>query len=728
MRALLLSVLVIALGAGETTPGERLRAIGEDWQAVNHALIQLRQGRVEALAALPPRLFTEPLAAADPGATDAPARHWTSYLPRVLAELDAGQRASALATLEACYHGRLAQGDQPAAALATRFLPAPAAVAALERERDRAFDRGAFTRTLALDDLLADAGAGDADDQRRSDVARRLSGRAADADASLALAAPGLPIPTAAHVRPEDAGLTIGWSVAPGALAGLDPWGRPLWTRPIERDARVVTGPGGAIVVGSHGVRLVDEDGRVAEQAAPPPGTRALAVAGGAAWFARGATIHRVPLGGGTTSTLLLPDEPVCPPLVRAGDSLWLTADELLLVREGAVAERIFHGLAPQPHWRLGFDRSQLLIDTGAAQTWRLEALSDQMRRAGVGQRIALARAIGDWRAVIAMVEAEPAALQVEANLDAALLAYATAARDAEDAATRDAAIAAGLALAPAASRALVLQHSGSREELRAALIDSAPGLELPGPGHQPIAPRASWDHVLGATGLLRALDGMPADPPAVRSDRPVGSAVESVAEVASRRDPVGIVIALSHEPGETTATVREADGALRWRHRWRAPPYDAAPGRSWACIDGHLLVGEGASRLTALALADGTRLGQIDLIACDARPAQATVVGAAPLTIAILHPLGVERSLTIATSDGERTIALPARPRWTVPIPGGRLLVAFADRALTVAGDGVTAPCELPGDLLAGAEPTPTDAGLARDGRLWAWNARESR
>lgn len=694
-----------------------LASRAEDLAAIYPALMALSAGDPGAIEALPAHLFLAPAATPDP-ADPALLRRWTLDLPEALARLPPATRATALEALDRRFHALGATADaETRARLALAFLPAPAARAALAAAADRAFDHGRLRRFLALAARL------DLTGDPRVAAARRLLGTGAEIDPELALGAPGRPVETAATPAATPAGATVAFVAAPGWLLACDPWGTVLWQYRLEHRATVVPGDGGALILDSAGLRLLDERGAATTLPPPPAGARLLAVAGGAAWFATGPTVYRLDLADRQVQALDLPSPPLAPPLVRGPSSLWLTAQELLLVADGVIRERFAHGLAAEPGWRLGVDGDRPLLVDATGRAFRLAPLADQLAEATPGGRMRLllrasrpAEALALWRDSPHLA-ADPAARALALR---ALLADPAAV-------AADPAAALALAADPQ-ERATVLAAAGGRDDPRLGAeltllaerhpdVLIAPDAEARGadPDAWPwvIAGRA-WSGRAGGLGAWRL-------PPARRA-AVATVAVAGAAPAPARRLPDasweyrGWRYRCEANLTTTEVTCREPDGALRWRRRWLAPDPLAAPGRSLAIRDGALAVVEGSARLTVLDAVSGERWAALRP-AGEILPQQIVLIGREH--VADLGPLGLDTTLRLLQPDGATVMPLPAPARWMVPWGDGVLVASTDGRA--IAHPGGTA-VQLPDELVRGPAPAVTAEGLVRDGRCWAW------
>ena len=599
----------------------------------------LVQQTLAALTADPPsgpdpRLVAGPWGMAD-ARDPALVRHWTgafAALPQAAGILDTAYRTAT---------ARLADPWQRGA-WALRFLPAAHAVQDLDHLADAAFDRGDLRGYLALCSARPD--------DPRILLALALSGGAAQVDATLALAPPGVP---ESCPRPatgdEHAGLTVTWHIAPDQLMALDPWQRPRWQRACDGQAEILTGPGGAVLSDRRGVRLVREDGTLIAAAPPALGDQQVAVAGSAAWFVHGTAIRRIAFADGAVSTAALPEAPLAPPLVRGADSLWLTRHELLLVGGGTLRARLRHGLTVDSTWRLAAQQERIYLLAPEA-AYRVLPLATQLATAPAAQRVLLLVRAGRYRKAldeaVGHIPDEPATRR--ALLTAHLACgIAESERDAVLRLTDD-----------AQSQALVLADgvlAGQPVDARLrALVRDHPELRLPAERTALAQDEDTWDHVLSGAVLLAASAEAPR-------------------------------YALDGASDATIITCTTAGGTFRWRNRWPAEPVPSGTPRcSLAQRGGYLVVSEGTSRLVVLDPQRGDVLGTVDCGQLDAEPAQATVLGrdaVGVLRVALLHPSAIDDHLTILASDGSATTAaLPAAARSVTRLSETRVRVALTN------------------------------------------------
>ena len=715
--AVMLVAGCFARASAREAVAQPLLSRADDLAAIYPALIALSSGDTHAIEALPANLFLAPAATPD---SDDPAlvRRWTLALPAALARVAPAARAPALAALDRRFLAVAAGADDSdaRAQLALAFLPAPAARAELAAAADRAFDRGERRRFLALATRLETLS------DPRVAVARRLLGSGEEVEADLRLSAPGRPVPTAAAPEAQPAGDSVTFAIAPGWLLACDPWGGVLWQYRLEHRATVVPGDGGALVLDSAGLRLLDEAGTARALPPPPRGARLLAVSGGAAWFATGATVYRLNLADHALRAIELPLAPLSPPLVRGPTSLWLTAHEVLLVADGRISDRLVHGLAAEPGWRLGSDRGQPLLIASEGHSFRLVPLADQLATATPIEHLRLllqaarpAEALAFWRTSPELAH-DPTARALA--LRALLADRAAVAADPR----------AALALAASAQdRATVLVAAGARRDAHlgaelARLVADHPGvlINLGDDGWGDDPERWEWAQV-GRTWDARAGVLAAWRLPAERR-RGLGASAPGTAPARALRlaegdwDYLGWRYRCEATLTATEVTCSEADGALRWRRRWNAPDALAAPGRALAFRDGYLVIVEGAARLTVLDAGNGERWAALRPNS-EIMPQQVVLLGRE--RVAELGPLGLDTTLRLIDGEGTTVIPLPGPARWMVPWGDDVLVVLVDGRA--VAYPAVTAVA-LPEELVRGGAPAVSADGLVRDGRCWGW------
>lgn len=719
--------LLNALAAGEARPPEPLPLQGEAVAEVTGALMRLSAGDTGPLEALPIDCFLRPPARPandDPDLT----RAWTADLPAALARLDDGARSRALTRLDAIYRTHAAAGD-PAdrPRLAAALLPAPAAVAELTLAADRAFDHGRFSDYLGMAALLAEAGRPPAEERRRGEVATLLTGRGPAIDAALRLAEPGLPQPSAAGPPAEHARLAVAWSVAPGWVLAGDPWGRVRWQYRVDRRASVTTGPGAALVSDSRGLRALLDDGTVRPLPPLPAGAQMLAVAGGAAWFATGPRAWRLDLADGGLLPIDLGDAPLAAPLVRGRQSLWLLPLELVLVEDGRPFHRLRHGLPAGAGWRLAADRSHPLVLSAEGRAWRLEALAEQLPRLEPVARARLLLRAGRPQDALAALGGEPP----PAGLGVALSAH----------------LALGLPHVAAAGATLdrLAATAQDRVRLRAARLlaagadpfatDDAPlaaaaaesgALLLTGDAVDLAREPAEWAHACTLTAWQARWRPPPPgiDPARPCVDEPEATTLPDERQAAAPEGGVlyrGLRYRLARELDQAVLTCHDAQGALRWRQRWRAPSFLSAPSLGLDLQQGVAVVNEGESRLRCLAADTGRPLGVFTAGRNEVAASQPVLAPTGHL--AFLAPLGVGDRLVLLAQDGAETViplSFTSPGRWLLPLPGG-VAALGQDGAVRLFPSVMS--CALPRTLTASARPPAVCAeGLVLDGRLWRW------
>ncbi len=178
-----------------------------------------------------------------------------------------------------------------------------------------------------------------------------------------------------------------------------------------------------------------------------------------------------------------------------------------------------------------------------------------------------------------------------------------------------------------------------------------------------------------------------------------------------------GQVVRLTSGIARKEVQVSAPDGTLRWWRRWDALSGLQAPGVALVLRDDAVIVLEGQARLTALDLATGATLAQLDLPDGVELPGEVTVLGHD--RIAVLGPLGLNRRVDLVTSGGCRSIALASPARWLVAWGGGAL-VCGEDGVARSLPDGATVA--LPAALAAASAPTLTDGGLRSGALLYPW------
>lgn len=710
---------------------------------VIHALMVISAGDAEAIGQLSPDLFHADVAVPDRADGDL-GRRWSQLVPRAIARLASPARGLALAGLDALCRKDLALASdaRERALRAEDFLPAPTAIAELTLASARAFDHGRFADVLLAELLLTPASHGGSDvaGVQRAEAALLLSARGPVVDALARLIEPGTPVRiSSAAPAPKCRGLAVGWSTQRGWLLALDDAGRVLWQYRVELGADVVPGAGATLVRDSAGLRAIDEQGVVSTLTPPPGDTRCLSVTGGAAWFATGERAWRLPFPvstserlseqrsapGETPLQLDLGAEPLCPPLVRGGRSLWLTRDELLLFELGTRVHRIRHFLDAQPGWRLSADglggtagiSATIIATDGTA--WRLEPFATQLAEAAPVARARLLTQASRWSDALDELARSSADAATAEGRQVAFAAHAGmgpehVARCADEVA----------ALAQSADEQAAVWYARFRADFSTerpsepdrarahaqalvSFLHAHPDTLIAWSPAEIGTPSASWSHAVDGATLALALERWLAGAPVGRTgeslvrDAPVAMPAGMAAdpEDALVLDPqlgqahlhAGTLIQLDHGQGFTRLTCRDAGTRrLRWRHRWPADP--TVHSRSLAITDGCALVAEGPSRLVVLDAATGERRlvaisSGIDLLPSQTRVLSRTrlamlsqfaaadelvMVDAALDASRVSSDGGAERGFTTAAPVAVATrVALPGSALWMVPLPG---------------------------------------------------------
>jgi hypothetical protein len=329
MRAAPLVILAAALAApaADLDPGDRA--------APARLLLEaLAAGRAGALAEADPWLFRDPPALIDPTDSDL-LRPWTAWLPAALERLAPGDRAAAVALLDARF---TTLGGSPRG-----FLPATGARAALAAAADRAWDRGRFPAFLALA----------ADHDPRRALAESFDRPVLGAPGGVAMASS----------TPAAPGGTVRWEVAPGRLTALGADdGAPRWQRRLAQGAVVVTGRDGALVRDADGLRRIAADGRAQPLPAVPARIRPLAVDGAVAWAGDGTTAWRI---AATVAAFPLPEPMMGPPLVVGERSLWPGRRRLWLIEGVRPVAWWWHGREPAPALAWSAGGTAMVVDGG---------------------------------------------------------------------------------------------------------------------------------------------------------------------------------------------------------------------------------------------------------------------------------------------------------------------------------------------------------------------------
>lgn len=694
-------VLRTALGADH-----EFAPLREHSQAVMPALMALSRGDPSAFTALPAQLFSAAHGVPD---LDDPAliRRWTAVLPAALARLSDSTRATVMMALDQRCRLLLGDARDPTdqARIAVAFLPAPSAVALLDSAADRAFDRGDFRRYLSIAALT-----GSRDRQREEVALSLLTGGP--------LAVPGTPRSNPPPPPPLRAGLAVRWSVVPGWLLARDPWDGVRWQYRLDAQAEVVTGDGGALVRDSRGLRLIAEDGRASPLPPAPSTARLLAVAGGAAWFATGRSVHRLDFAAAQLVSIELPAEPLAPPLVRGSDSLWLTAEDLVLVRGALVANRIRHGLAPAPGWSLGGEGEQVQIIASDGRSWQISDLEAQLDTATPAERLALLVRARRLDEALAWFASNPGLAEDPASRHLALIAHL-----AGDRAALRAKAAELLALATTAQDQATVLAALELDDDLTALCAAQPEVLIPVGNVAWDAEPETWHHLLtGRAWSERAgLTTWLAVPPAQR--RGLGPAIRSAEPPLPLRQGDGswlngpYRVRCEASIAHTTVECHERDGGLRWRHRWPALDPLVAPGRALALRDTWIVLVEGAARVRVLDLGNGALLADLPLHGADLAPE--TVVPLGDNRLADLGPLGLDTVLHLRDRSACVNQPLPVPGRWLLPW-GDQVLVALQDGRFLTLPDGQT--LALPEQLRVGPPPSISAAGVTAAGLQWAW------
>ncbi len=734
LAPLFLTLLLVGIHAAErSTMAEPLPTHGAMVATVTAALMAVSRGDTAALAALPATAFRTPVALANERTPDV-SRRWTLALPEACARLDDAARAQVATVLDRRYALAVADGAD-ATAVALDHLPSPSALRALTAAGDMAFDYGRFETFLACAAFVPLAES----DQRRA-LARALLARSAAPDATVALTEFGLPellpqpAPVAVHAG-EEAGLAVRWQTRPGWVLACDPWDRVLWQYAVELGAQTHAGAGATVVRDRAGLRAIDESGSVTALPPLPDDIALVAVAGGAAWFLRtgfmgDAVGWRLGLDDQRVSAFAFTEAPIAPPLVRGARSLWLTMRGLLLYDGERLVQRLEHGLDVDADWRLASahtpDAAVLLL-TPDGRAWRLPPFAVQFAAGTAVARGELLVASGRWNEALTLLENDAS----DAAKSVRLHAYLGMGPET----VNELGVQVLGCVTTAAERALVWQAMcmvpGNHDD-NGFFDDLSPLLTVPMDADDLLRPAARWRHTVSVAALHaswpldhRAEIAPPLAAPVLTrtTDAPPLPTPQRAADgsitVLDQR------FTLSFGPTWTQIEATDRHGALRWRHRWAAPPPLSAPSRNLAYTGGFLVVAAGASHLDVLDPTLGRVLARHALRDTDAQPAQVRVLDAAATHIAVLWPIGVNDRVTFHDAGIERTVPLPAPAQWAVPIPGqNALLVRLADgRAMRVAGADnkalqlVTLPPELNSPVDAW-----TLAGVWRDHSYFAW------
>jgi hypothetical protein len=751
----LLAILVLPPGGAVEADPQPLPGNSGVATDVLKALMELRRGDGAALHALPDSAFTAPIALADPADADL-LRRWTTALPTILDRLPAARRAGILDELDQAFRSCLLLAG-PAAderRLASAFLPAPAAQRILVAEADLAFDRGRFQDYLGIHQLLAVfASAPPAGGDARAEVALALTGRGPEVDQSLVLPPPGAPLPWSTALSERPPRLAMRWAAVTGWLLACDPWNLPLWQYRVERSARILTGDGAALLDDGHGLRMVSDLGAVTALPPLPAGAHALAVSGGAAWFCAGSRGYRFDLASAAIASLDLGDEPICPPLVRGRQSLWLLPRDLLLFAGTTAVARLRHGLPVERGWRLSALGDQALIIALDGSLWRLESLAEQLSHATPAEQGRLLVAAGRYQEAIDRLAADAAALApagrtilLAAHLGLGprhvadqvegILALAQGVQD--EVLIRQCAYLGALSSAPGhpADPALARTMATAVGRLAAAAPDAlfSPCTLVAGTRSDFSEPPERWPHVLSGRGYRRAQEDLGAStPPPLDRDEPVAAtpvpagASSAPPEGEERRAADGStvfrarVLRLSTGIGIKELRCCDRDGALLWRQRWEGLPVLVAPGTLVTCRGAAVFIIEGQRRVRVLDLFDGALLAEHTL--ADAELVGADFAALPAGRVVQLGPPGVNTRLEFLGLPRTPAVSLPAPARWLLALDGQAVVVLQDGRALSYPGGSAV---RLPARLCALAQPPiALTAGLLAGDQLYPWRRR---
>ncbi|TVR45141.1 MAG: hypothetical protein EA402_04925 [Planctomycetota bacterium] len=659
----------------------------------------LQRGLASDLATVDSRLFIYPLGM-DSGREGMVVR-WTARLPRAILALPDAPRQQAINTLEQRLQRELTQ--LPAAAhgaTAIHFLPAPSAVAILRRDANRAFDLGDFSTFLALHRLLAVLKPhpleASPDKARRLQIAQSALAGDPQSPWTVPLPAPGplVPIdPKGLEGVSDETGL---WHWDTDRLMALDPYRQVRWQRPLPRRAQVWAAGSYALVWSPLSTLLIDTEGDE-RSLSLPPAIRPLGMHGDAAWFYQGRQVYRYRLREQDHSRLSLPAVPLLPPLVNGDTSLWLSEYEVVLVEGAEVRHRYVHGLrlSGQLRWLSPPGQQQPILrmrDGEDRQYWRLspypeaadrvtamhhanralrhrEALElwrtipeENRHRAGSELAIALLAILGDQNAEPAPLELTEALNVVEDDhwrlrllaeihrrqgLDASLLTIATSLAAAHP----------HLAI----SREPVVRPVHPSEDWRY-LISAETWKTLVSDEQNHAAAQERRIHAFVADDD----HAKPPEPLRLKRHRQPGADTR----LLIGDDEVTLVFGPDHTQLSRFAGPA-SDGRLRWRQRWAAPDY--LPGRSVDATGDMLMVAEGQSRLHAIDPHSGQRLAALRVPNGLAMVSQARLLTAG--RIAILHPISVNRQVTLVDASNTETIGLEYPARWWFNL-GGELFI----------------------------------------------------
>lgn len=708
MPVRLLIVVLLIAGAARAQGQELLRIAelaegGELLEEVLSALLRdadavaadapSPRSQADAIATAGSAIFTSPLTTGNPDQLGI-VRHWGDDFLRRLDQLDDERRGAVIDAL-----GRLID-DATTPAEAMRLLPAPEAVAILSAAADRAFDRGRLHAYLAIaTELDASAPGWERAGDRRT-VARRLLALAPQGGDPVALHEPGPLLPASAPPTTIDldAGIGVTWVIEDGHLLACDPWLQVRWQRPLEPRAQVDHGAGAVAIRTERSLLVLDERGDGTERPISPS-VRLLGIRDGAAWLAVGRQHHALRPDGGRRDPITLSDEALDAPLVQGRRSLWLTTTTLELIDGDETIMRLHHGL-PRGAWRLRMSRHGPVI-TDPERAWMVGSPREDQHPA----RRWAEHLVRAGRADVLLAEPGPA------DPDLLALAYLVAGEPAPaELSPSDPSLALQLALArngglaAAAGTPAVRAAVGDRD-LRTPLL-------IPGPDDDPRNHPDHWGLVIASAALVDD------EPPLGLAAGPEAPDPGGEARASRERDPVlgpiisedGLRLRIRQDDRWIVAAVYGPDG-LRWRQRFAAAGF-FLPTVGIAAVGDAVLVAEGQSRVRVFDRRLGTPWGRLR------KPVD--------LPLRDLVPLGgdaacyIDGEGALIRIDGERSRPwpLPAAARWAVPVADGAV-VATDDGAVVLPGGDAIA---WPRDLVAGARPLATRAGLWRGGTLWPW------
>lgn len=711
------------------TEPEPLAEQGAQAAAIHHALQALTRGDTAPIAALPASTFRAAIGIADPQEAGL-VRRWTAFLPQAIARVPVPGRAAVLEALDALFLATSATGTStPAlrACIASDFLPAPTAVATLRAAADRHFDRGELAAFLGCAAQLEQLGADDGSLRARAVAARELSGMPTGhaTEPPLLCVPPSVPLaPSAPVAHPAGTGtdgLGVRWHRLGMWLTATDHQDAVRWQRPLDRQAELACGVGGAVVREAGSTRFIAEDGRVVRTAAIPQEARILGVGGGSAWLAMGTRVWRVDFTGGLT-VIDVDAEPLGAPLLRGTRTLWLDAWRLTLRSGRQVVTTALHGLPATQGWRLHADTTDgsVAIVGNGRRHGSLDTVEALCAGASTPeQRAFILAAAGQADAARAQLAAtpvddDPARRRQRFRAELALgwdhVAEQWRALAAQAGSPDDQAIVlfAGLPASTADLRRLATGH---------------PLITLPGAGalrNRPLWSPSTWDHHrTGAVWL--ADDGL------TPSRWSTASVQATVIDDGVRRrsdgglDHRGRSLAITRQDGWLALTARDAASAAPcWFHRWPALTDLSAPSLTLAARNGQIQVMEGDTRLSILAISDGRLLARVAVPPGAAMWSEALV--AEPGSVALVGPAGLDRRAWVVRDRDVHHIDLPAAARWLLPMDG-RAIVVLADGRVLRLPD--LAPCILPAPLTQAPRPTVTANGIQQGDRLYRWSGR---